>query len=142
MDMERLQSTYCSSTQDSSSRLVKKLLWTQIAERVPGAERDTVRRVVGESAWSVNDSLFSEAEALESILSDMEEERDRNKKSHAILQHPASALLEQRVVKLVHEIQQATALTAKYCGEEHAAKLTTKLMPANGGRVRVDVSRK
>ena len=133
---------YASSTnqEKNTSRLVKKLLWQQIAERIPLAERDTVRRVVGESMWSENDSLFLEVEALESILNDMEEERERNRKSHALLQHPASELLQERVVKLVHEIQQATAMTAKYCGEEHASKLTSKLLPVTGGRVRILLS--
>ena len=45
-------------------RLVRVLLWTQIAARVPSAERDTVRRVVGENT-SLHEELIRTRSCLE-----------------------------------------------------------------------------
>lgn len=121
----------------SCLRLVRTLLWTQIAARVPEAERDTVRRVVGEAHWAPNEALFAEAEALESILGELEEARERRERSFAILQHPGKALLEDRVMGLVADIRLAMAATAKVCGDEQASKLEAKFLPLSRGRVRL-----
>lgn len=117
-------------------RLVRVLLWTQIAARVPSAERDTVRRVVGETHWAPSEALFAEAEALEDILAELEEARERRERSFAILQHPAKALLEDRVMGLIADIRLAMAATAKVCGEEQATRLAARFLPVGSGRVR------
>ena len=116
---------------DGSCRLVKRLLWSHIEERVPVSERDTIRRVVGEESWATNDALFTEAEALESILDDLEEDRGKTERSVALLQHPAKAMLEDRVLRLVEDIRQVVDSTAAICGDEHAARIASKYMPGS-----------
>lgn len=55
----------------SALRTVQRPLWDMIAEALRPAERDIVRRVIGESLLAENQMLFDEANALSDILGEV-----------------------------------------------------------------------
>ncbi len=52
-------------------RMVKELLWHAVESRVAPAEREEVRRVLGERVLEENEQIYAEAGALAEIIGEV-----------------------------------------------------------------------
>mmetsp|Transcript_128 Transcript_128/g.460 ORF Transcript_128/g.460 Transcript_128/m.460 type:complete len:459 (-) Transcript_128:163-1539(-) len=92
-------------------RAVQKLLWEDISERLPAAERDEVKRVIGEYIIEGNQQLFDEATALAEIVGDVRLKIDEfaKRRQSVLLQTPQRSMVESGISMLLDNIHRAVS---------------------------------
>eukprot|EP00899_Mesostigma_viride_P014223 jgi/Mesvir1/22801/Mv14185-RA.1 len=114
-------------TAPTNLRQVQTLLWDRISALLKPAERDEVRRIIGNSVIQENEELFRECDALSEILGDLQRHISTKMQSRKLFETPARALAESEIRLLVDKLRGLEAQGGKPVGSPRA---TVSAQPA------------
>ncbi|GLI69598.1 hypothetical protein VaNZ11_014260 [Volvox africanus] len=92
-------------------RVVKQLLWDVISLHLYPAERDEIRRALGNSLLDDNETLFAEAGALADILGDVQLNTSALLARHQLCSNPQRSMVESEIRLLIDRLHASAAVS-------------------------------
>ncbi|GIL75008.1 hypothetical protein Vretimale_2497 [Volvox reticuliferus] len=101
----------CPTSNAQQLRVVKQLLWDVISLHLYPAERDEIRRTLGNSLLDDNETLFAEAGALADILGDVQLNTSALLARHQLCSNPQRSMVETEIRLLVDRLHASAAVS-------------------------------